>query len=93
MIDQPTSPDAEGTDGAAADDEATEAADSRRRFLKKAAVTSAFVVPVVMSVSLDGTMIKQATAMAAGSDTTTQPPPPTPTLGPNVIGDPGFNIP
>jgi hypothetical protein len=96
MSDQPTFPDADGTPGSPTDDAAADAettAESRRRFLKKAAVTGAFVVPVVLSVSLDGTVIKQATAMAAGSDTTPTQPPPPPVFGPNVIGDPGFNVP
>lgn len=59
--------------------------EDRRRFMKKAAVAGAVAVPTVMSFSMDGVLIQQVTASAAGS----VPPPP---LGPNVIKDPGFDI-
>jgi hypothetical protein len=56
--------------------------EDRRRFLVRTAIAGAVAIPTVTSFSLDGLVIRQATASAAGS----VPPPP------NLIQDPGFDI-
>lgn len=71
----------DGVPGAEAAGAARSDAD-RRTFLKRVAITSAVATPAVMSFSLDGLLIHQSTAAAAG---TLAP-------GPNVIQDPGFDI-
>lgn len=69
------------TDEPAGDGSASRA-DDRRRFLARLGVASAIAVPTVSSFSMDGLVIRQVTASAAG---TVAP-------GPNLIQDPGFDI-
>ena len=65
----------------AAGDGAAPRSDDRRRFLARVGVASAVAIPTVTSLSMDGLVIRQATASAAGS---VLPPP-------NLIQDPGFD--